>query len=344
MTLEECPEALFIPAHIWTPHFSVFGANSGFDSLEDCYADLTGYIYGVETGLSSDPPMNWRLSALDCVALVSNSDAHSPRNLAREANLFDTDFSYSAIRKALIERDPERFLGTLEFFAEEGKYHWDGHRECQVRWEPSQTRAAAGVCPICGRKVTVGVLHRVEELADRPEGFRPEAARHFESLVPLPEIIASALGVGVQSKKVGEHYQYLLSQLGPELTILRDVPLEQIAQSGGDLIAESIRRMRAGEVDAKPGFDGEYGKIQLLRPEEKKKWLDQTALSKKPEVMTSESNECIIASRKAKTVRSKTDRVMAESTKTVEIIPASNKKIRRQTDQSITTAEQGEDN
>ena len=283
MILEACPEALYIPAHIWTPHFSVFGANSGFDSLEECYGDLKDYIYAVETGLSSDPPMNWRLSALDNLALVSNSDAHSPRNLAREANLFNTDLSYSAIRRALIERNPEKFLGTLEFFPEEGKYHWDGHRECQVRWEPVQTRAAAGVCPTCGRKVTVGVLHRVEELADRPEGFRPEAARPFESLVPLPEIIASALGVGVQSKKVGQQYRALLSRLGPELTILRETSLELVAQAGGDLVAESIRRMRAGEVEALPGFDGEYGKIQLLQPEERKRLLKQTALFEEAE-------------------------------------------------------------
>ncbi len=289
MMLEVCPEALYIPAHIWTPHFSVFGANSGFNSLEECYGDLKEYIYAVETGLSSDPPMNWRLSALDQLALVSNSDAHSPQNLGREANLFNTDLSYPALRQALIDRNSDKFLGTLEFFPEEGKYHWDGHRDCQVRWEPAQTRAAAGICPICKRRVTIGVLHRVEELADRAEGFRPQNARPFESLVPLPEIIASAIGVGVKSKKVGQQYQAMLSQLGPELTILRETPLKQIAQAGGELVAESVRRMRAGEVEAQPGFDGEYGKIQLLQPKARKRLLGQTFLFEGAELEISEA-------------------------------------------------------
>ena len=278
MALEVCPEVLFIPAHIWTPHFSLFGANSGFDTMEECFEDLKDYIYAVETGLSSDPPMNWRLSALDGLALISNSDAHSPRNLSREANLFDTELSYPSIRAALRERDASRFLGTLEFFPEEGKYHYDGHRNCKVCWEPSQTRTAAGVCSLCGRKVTVGVLHRVEELADRAEGIRPEAARPFESLVPLPEVISSAVGVGPQSKTVQRYYFSMLAQLGPELVILRDTPLEQIAEVGGTLVAEAIRRMRTGEVEAHPGFDGEYGKIVLLRPEEREQLLGQAVL------------------------------------------------------------------
>jgi uncharacterized protein (TIGR00375 family) len=278
MALEVCPDVIFIPAHIWTPHFSVFGANSGFDTLEECFEDLTEYIFAAETGLSSDPPMNWRVSALDRLTLVSNSDAHSPRNLAREANLFATDLAYSAIRAALRERDPARFLGTLEFYPEEGKYHYDGHRACQVRWEPAQTRAAERICPYCGRKVTVGVLHRVEELADRPVGYRPANVPPFESLVPLPEIIAAALGVGAQSKKVEQHYFSMLAQLGPELVILRETPLEQVAAAGGVLVAEAIRRMRAGEVETLPGFDGEYGKIILLRPEERQQLLGQGSL------------------------------------------------------------------
>ncbi|NLC06859.1 MAG: UvrD-helicase domain-containing protein, partial [Syntrophomonadaceae bacterium] len=278
MALEVCPEVIFIPAHIWTPHFSVFGANSGFDTLEECFEDLTEHIFAAETGLSSDPPMNWRLSALDRLTLVSNSDAHSPRNLAREANLFATDLTYPAIRAALRERDPARFLGTLEFYPEEGKYHYDGHRACQVRWEPAQTRAADKICPCCGRKVTVGVLHRVEELADRPVGYQPANVPPFESLVPLPEIIAAALGVGVQSKKVDQHYFSMLAQLGPELVILRETPLEQVAAAGGVLVAEAIRRMRAGEVETLPGFDGEYGKIILLRPEERQQLLGQGSL------------------------------------------------------------------
>ncbi|MGB9782178.1 MAG: UvrD-helicase domain-containing protein [Moorellaceae bacterium] len=277
ITLEVCPEALFIPAHIWTPHFSLLGANSGFDDIEECFEDLTGYIYAVETGLSSDPPMNWRLSKLDRFLLVSHSDAHSPRNLAREANLLATELSYPAIYRALKEPDTG-FVGTLEFFPEEGKYHYDGHRACQVRWKPSETRRAGGICPVCGRKVTVGVLHRVEELADREEGVRPPVARHFESLVPLPEVIASALGVGVASKQVWQSYFSIIRQLGPELVVLREAPLEAISRVGGRLVAEAIRRMRAGEVEVLPGFDGEYGKIMVIRPEDRQGLLTQATL------------------------------------------------------------------
>ncbi|MBC7324736.1 MAG: UvrD-helicase domain-containing protein [Moorella sp. (in: Bacteria)] len=278
MTLEACPEAVFIPAHIWTPHFSLFGANSGFDSIEECFEDLAGFIYAVETGLSSDPPMNWRLSALDRFTLVSNSDAHSPRHLAREANIFKTGLSYPAIRRALQEREAAGFLGTLEFFPEEGKYHYDGHRACNICWPPPRTRAAGGVCPACGRKVTVGVLHRVEELADRQEGFRPQDARPYESLVPLPEVLASALGVGAASKKVTALYFDLLRRLGPELVVLREAPLEAIARVAGAAVAEAIRRMRAGEVETQPGFDGEYGRIFLLRPEERTFFCGQATL------------------------------------------------------------------
>ncbi|CEP66936.1 Polymerase/histidinol phosphatase-like [Moorella glycerini] len=278
MTLEACPEAIFIPAHIWTPHFSLFGANSGFDSIEECFEDLADYIYAVETGLSSDPPMNWRLSALDRLTLVSNSDAHSPRHLAREANIFNTELSYPAIRRALQEREAAGFLGTLEFFPEEGKYHYDGHRACNICWPPARTRAAGGVCPVCGRKVTVGVLHRVEILADREEGVRPEGARPYESLVPLPEVLASALGTGTASKKVAALYFDLLHRLGPELVVLREAPLEAIARVAGSPVAEAVRRMRAGEVERQPGFDGEYGRILLLRPEEREYFVGQASL------------------------------------------------------------------
>ena len=180
ITLEICPEAIFIPAHIWTPHFSLFGAYSGFDSIEECFEDLTSYIHALETGLSSDPAMNWRLSALDGFTLVSNSDAHSPAKLAREANLFDTELSYSAMAAALRQPESQAFRGTLEFYPEEGKYHMDGHRNCKVCLEPSETIIAGGVCPICGRKITVGVLHRVEDLADRPTGFRPPNGKDLD--------------------------------------------------------------------------------------------------------------------------------------------------------------------
>jgi uncharacterized protein (TIGR00375 family) len=264
MVLDACPEAIFIPAHIWTPHFSLFGAYSGFDDIGECFGDLTGHIYALETGLSSDPPMNWRLSALDNFTLVSNSDAHSPANLAREANIFATGLSYPQMLRALKDRGTGEFHGTLEFFPEEGKYHYDGHRDCKVCWRPAETKAAGGVCPVCGGRLTVGVLHRVEALADREEGFVPVAARRFESLVPLLEIIASATGSTAASARVRQRYDDLLRDLGPELFILREAPLADIGQAAGPCIAEGIRRLRDGRVDIRPGYDGEYGRVKVL--------------------------------------------------------------------------------
>lgn len=263
IVLEVTPEAVFIPAHIWTPHFSMFGAFSGFDRIEDCFADLTPYIHAVETGLSSDPPMNWRLSALDRYTLVSNSDAHSPANLAREANLLDVPMTYADVAGA-IEGKRDGFCGTLEFFPEEGKYHYDGHRQCQQCLKPSQTIEAGGRCPVCGRKITIGVLHRVEELADRPEGYRPEKAKAYESIVPLAEVIAASIGVSAASKKVKSQYEDLLHALGPELYILRQAPLEDIQAKAGVCVAEGVRRLREGKVTMSPGYDGEYGKVHIL--------------------------------------------------------------------------------
>ncbi len=280
--LEICLEAdenvLFIPAHIWTPHFAALGASSGFDSLEECYEDLLPHIFAVETGLSSDPPMNWRLSALDRYAIISNSDAHSPQKLAREATCFDTECSYPGIYSALKDRDPARFLGTLEFYPEEGKYHYDGHRKCAVCYKPAQTLAAEGICPVCGRKLTVGVLHRVEKLADRPEGFRPEVAPPYEYLIPLDEVIGAAVGVGPKSKKVRAVYDQLLAESGPELEVLRRAGLEAIESCAGPLVAESVRRMRCGEVDIYPGHDGEYGVISVFSEEERARLKGQGAL------------------------------------------------------------------
>ncbi|MGB9921040.1 MAG: UvrD-helicase domain-containing protein [Moorellales bacterium] len=278
MVLEVCPKAVFIPAHIWTPHFSLLGANSGFDSLEECFEDLSGYISALETGLSSDPPMNWRVSALDRCVLVSNSDAHSPKNLAREANLLDAELSYPGLYRALTAPDFTGLMGTLEFFPEEGKYHYDGHRACRLRWHPAETRAGGGKCPVCGRPVTVGVLHRVEELADRQEGSRPAGARPYQSLVPLPEVIASALGAGTASQRVARVYSALLGRLGPELVVLRQAPVAEIAGVAGWPVAEAIRRVRAGEVKVEPGFDGEYGKIEIIRPEERQTLAGQAVL------------------------------------------------------------------
>lgn len=278
LILEACPEVIFIPAHIWTPHFSVFGSNSGFDDIQECYGDLSSYIFALETGLSSDPAMNWRWSALDRFTLISNSDAHNPGNLAREANVLAGEFSYQGLKEALQKKDSGGFLGTIEFFPEEGKYHYDGHRNCDVCWRPEETIARAGVCPVCGRKVTVGVLHRVAKLADRAEGFKPEKAASYESLVPLREVIGSAINSSPGSQKVEQHYFKLLKAFGPELAVLRETPLAEIAKTGGALIAEGIRRLRAGEVTIQPGFDGAYGVISVLREDDRLAIKGQAAL------------------------------------------------------------------
>jgi uncharacterized protein (TIGR00375 family) len=283
ITLEVCQEAIFVPAHIWTPYFSVFGAYSGFDTLEECFDDLTENIHALETGLSSDPPMNWRLSALDKFTLISNSDAHSPANLAREANVFNTILSYPHISRALGERDNPELTGTLEFFPEEGKYHFDGHRNCKVCLKPADTRRAGGLCPVCGSKITVGVLHRVEELADRSEGFVPPSAKSYESLVPLPEVIAASYGLTTASIKVKEKYGELIRELGPELFILREAQFSDIELQGGPLVAEGIRRLRAGKVEIRPGYDGEYGKIKILDQNEINRLEDQPGFFKNKE-------------------------------------------------------------
>ena len=281
--LEVDPRVLFIPAHIWTPHFAVLGASSGFDSLEECFDDLLPHIFAVETGLSSDPPMNSRLSALDRYAVVSNSDAHSPSRLGREATCFDTDISYTGMVEALRSRDPARFTGTIEFYPEEGKYHYDGHRKCGVRWKPAETRAAGGLCPECGRKLTVGVLHRVESLTDRGEEEEPPVDRPFEYLIALDEVIGSCIGVGPKSKRVQAVYRKLLEQLGPELTVLRAVDPERIAACGEPLVAEGVRRMREGRVSIEPGYDGEYGVIQVFSDEERRELEGQGRLFNLPE-------------------------------------------------------------
>ena len=276
LTLDACRDAEFIPAHIWTPHFSMFGAFSGFDTMEDCFDDLTPHIHAVETGLSSDPPMNWRVSALDGLTLVSNSDAHSPGKLGREANLIEGARDYPALMRAI--RTGEGFAGTIEFFPEEGKYHLDGHRNCGVCLAPAETAARGGLCPVCGKKLTIGVEHRVEELADRPAGFRPADAKPFESLAPLPEAIAASTGVSPAAKKTTQLYEKMLAELGDEFTILRQTPIADIGAVAGPCVAEGIRRLRAGEVQRRAGFDGEYGTISLLTPAEIEQFSGQLSL------------------------------------------------------------------
>lgn len=261
MMLETCPKGMLIPAHIWTPHFSLLGARSGFDSIEECFEDLTPYIHALETGLSSDPAMNWRISALDRYQLVSNSDAHSPSKLGREANLLDIEPSYEGLYQAV--QEGRGLEGTIEFFPEEGKYHYDGHRKCSVCLSPKEAEFHKGVCPVCGKKMTMGVDHRIEQLSDREEGFVRENARPFESLVPLPEVVAASLGYSTASKKVRTQYEEMLQKLGPEFEILRSIPLEDIKKVSGPEMAEGIRRMRAGEVKRIPGFDGEYGVVKI---------------------------------------------------------------------------------
>jgi uncharacterized protein (TIGR00375 family) len=282
IVLDSSDKAMLVPAHAWTPHFSVFGASSGFDSLEECFDELTPNIYAIETGLSSDPAMNWRLSALDGITLISNSDAHSPAKLGREANIFDTgnsprryatktgerggadgpEISYQFVMNAIKTR--KGFLGTIEFFPEEGKYHYDGHRTCGVSFSPRETIKRNYVCPVCGKKVTVGVLHRVEKLADRKEGFRPKGATPFYSIIPLPEIIAEIMKVGVNSKMVREEYFRLLEELGKEFRILLDAPFGDIEKAASPLFREAIERMRSGNVRIVPGFDGEYGRVRIF--------------------------------------------------------------------------------
>lgn len=263
ITLEAGEGNYLVPAHVWTPWFSVLGSKAGFDAVEECYGDLAHHVFALETGLSSDPAMNRRLSILDRFCLVSSSDAHSPPKLGREATAFETALDYFAIKKALETK--EGFGGTVEFFPEEGKYHLDGHRKCGVRLEPSETKAHDAKCPACGGPITVGVLYRVDELADRPEGkevLSPSDA--FKSFVPLPEVLAEMHGVGPSSKAVEKSYTGLVSRLGPELFILEDAPLEDIARAGSSLLAEGIRRMRAGEVTREAGYDGEYGVIRVF--------------------------------------------------------------------------------
>ena len=277
ITLESCPEAVFIPAHIWTPHFSLFGAFSGFDAIEECFVDLTPHIHALETGLSSDPPMNWRLSALDSYHLVSNSDAHSPQKLGREANLLDIAPSYPSLAAALATG--EGLMGTVEFFPEEGKYHFDGHRNCGQCLAPGEAEAKDGKCPVCGKRLTTGVLHRVEQLADRPEGaVRPRNGRPFQSLAPLPEVIAASLGTSPGGKGTERLYEEMLRSLGPEFQILREAPLEDVARVAGPCVAEGLRRLRRGQVVRSPGYDGQYGAITLLDPSEREALEGQVSL------------------------------------------------------------------
>ncbi|MFV2017449.1 UvrD-helicase domain-containing protein [Micromonospora sp. LOL_023] len=266
ITLAASPDGYLVPAHIWTPWFSALGSKSGFDAIADCYADLAEHIFAVETGLSSDPAMNWRVSHLDKYQLVSNSDAHSPPALAREATVLDSALDYYAVREAL--RTGDGLVGTIEFFPEEGKYHADGHRNCGVNWAPEQTRQTGGNCPECGKPLTIGVLSRVADLADRADGHRPANAKQVTHLVALPEIVGEINRVGARSKTVEGQVVNLVATLGSELDILTKVPVDDIRRVGGELLGEAIERLRRGDVRRVPGYDGEYGVITMFAPEE----------------------------------------------------------------------------
>ncbi|MDM8522556.1 UvrD-helicase domain-containing protein [Desulfococcaceae bacterium HSG8] len=276
--LDTSDESFLIPAHIWTPWFSVLGSKSGFDSLEECFEELLPEIFAAETGLSSDPPMNWRISELDRMTLVSNSDSHSPMNLGRNANIFDTECTYPAIKSALKTGNLDQCLGTLDMYPEEGKYHFDGHRKCAICLKPSETMEKDGLCPVCGKPLTIGVLYRVEELADRPEQGKPENAPPFYHIIPLAEILSEIFSVGPKSKKVTTHYHAVLEALGPEINILRTCSPDAIDKAGIPLLGEAVRRMRSGDVHISPGYDGEYGKITVFANGEREKLLGQQSL------------------------------------------------------------------
>jgi DNA helicase II / ATP-dependent DNA helicase PcrA len=262
-----------IPAHAWTPHFGLFGSLSGFDTIEEAFGDQAEHIFAIETGLSSDPQMNWQLSGLDKYTLVSNSDAHSLRKLGREANVFsisEDKLSYDEIIRVIKDKNPKEFLYTIEFFPEEGKYHLDGHADCKYSCMPKDTKRHKGVCPKCGKKLLVGVLSRVEELADRDLGFKPKNAVPFKSVIPLEEIISDTIGVGVQSKKVTGMYEQMVAEK-PEFEILLELPQEEIEKISTSEIAISVIRVREGKVNVEGGYDGVFGKIHIYTEAERKK-------------------------------------------------------------------------
>jgi len=278
IVLESCQDCLVIPAHCWTPWFSIFGSRSGFDSLEECFEEYSKFIFAGETGLSADPPMFWRVPEGRKMALISNSDSHSPQKIGREANAFATELSYGAIAQAIKEKDPQKFLFTIEFFPQEGKYHYDGHRNCGISLAPFEAKKYNNLCPVCGKPLTIGVLHRVEELADKPEGFQPPGAIPFKSLVPLKEIIADAVGRGTETLEVEKEYKKLIESFGSEFKVLLEADLSELETVVRPQIAQGIVRVREGKVEVTPGYDGVYGKVKIFQKEEKKDLSSQKTL------------------------------------------------------------------
>lgn len=271
-------DCMVIPAHCMTPWFGLFGSKSGFDSLEECFEEMSSQIYAVETGLSADPAMLWRLPDVRKMAVISNSDAHSPEKIGREANVFDTELDYFSIVNAIKTKNPKEFLETIEFYPQEGKYYGDGHRACNIYMDSKDSLTYNEICPVCGRPLTVGVMNRIEKLADKPEGFIPENAIPFRSIVPLKEIIGEALGVGAGSKGVDIEYQKLIKAFESEFNILLDVPFEKLKEVAFSQIAEGIMRVREGKVNISPGFDGEYGKVKIFSEVEKREAIRQKTL------------------------------------------------------------------
>jgi len=280
--LEADEKALMIPAHAWTPYFGIFGSKSGFDSVEECFGDMSKYIYGFETGLSSDGAMNWRLSQNDRFTIISASDAHSLSRIGREATVLEMEqdkFNYDEFFRIIKEKDKNNLKFTIEYFPEEGKYHLDGHGPCQVSFTPEQTKRAGGRCPKCGRKIIVGVISRVNDLADRPEGFVLKSAIPQKHLVPLEEVLSDCFGVGPKSKKVQEIYFKLIERAGNEFAVILDLPIAEVEKVAGSLIAEAVKRVREEKVVKIPGYDGVYGIIKVFTNGERK------MLEQSPQIM-----------------------------------------------------------
>lgn len=276
--LDADPQALMVPAHVWTPYFGIFGSKSGFDSVEECFGDMSGFIYGFETGLSSDAAMNWRLSKNDRFTILSSSDCHSLSRIGREASVMEMaedKFNYQEFFRIIKEKDRERFKFTIEYFPEEGKYHLDGHGPCGIAFTPEQTRKAGGRCPKCGKKLIVGVVSRVEDLADRPEGFMPDNAIPQRHLVPLEEVLSDCFEVGAKTKKVQDIYWKLIERAGHEFAVILDLPIAEVEKVAGPLIAEAVKRVREENVIKIPGYDGIYGIIKVFADGERAQFVKE---------------------------------------------------------------------
>lgn len=266
-------ESMVIPAHIWTPWFAMFGSKSGFDTVKECFGPQTKHIQAIETGLSSDPAMNWRVSQLDKLQIISSSDAHSARKMGREATVLELEkLSYQNIKKAIESPDAKnKITYTIEFYPEEGKYHYDGHRDCHLRLSPKETKKHKGICPKCKKKITIGVLNRVDQLADRDEDYKPTNRPPFKSIVPLQEIIGDAFGVGPNSKKVQIEYEKIIANVAPEFEVLLHSNKESLAKHAEPEVIEGIMRVREGKIHILPGYDGEFGTVKVFDEQDQKK-------------------------------------------------------------------------